>query len=144
MSVVNTELSLKLKRVILMMFSIDLVYTKRTTFTLECFLQFACTNLDGSQKEGGNFLNLLQKEGVRRKRGSFRKEGRFQSGGNYVQNSCCFLLFRNSHFFPGVIFSEKRRFWSENSTEYPLLGNRKFFTAGTFWNSYFFGGNCLG
>ena len=37
-SVVNTELTLRL-------------------------LQFACTNLDGSQKEGVNFLNLLQKEG---------------------------------------------------------------------------------
>ena len=38
MSVVNTDLSL-------------------------CLLQFTCTNLDGSQKEGVNFLNLLQKEG---------------------------------------------------------------------------------
>ena len=26
-------------------------------------MQFTCTNLDGSQKEGGNFFNLLQKEG---------------------------------------------------------------------------------
>ena len=30
---------------------------------LNCFLQFTCTNLDGSQKEAGNFLNLFQKEG---------------------------------------------------------------------------------
>ena len=37
------------------------------TFILKCFLQLACTNLDGSQKEGGNFLNLHQKEGVPRK-----------------------------------------------------------------------------
>ena len=32
---------------------------------MKCVLQFTCTNLDGSQKEGrggGNFLNLLQKE----------------------------------------------------------------------------------
>ena len=36
---------------------------KCKTFILKCFLQFTCTNVDGSQKEGGNFLNLLQKEG---------------------------------------------------------------------------------
>ena len=36
---------------------------KRNTFILKCFLQFTCTNLDGSQKEGGNFINLLQKGG---------------------------------------------------------------------------------
>ena len=35
---------------------------KHNTFILKCFLQFACTDLDGSQKEGGNFLNLHQKE----------------------------------------------------------------------------------
>ena len=37
--------------------------TKHNTFILRCFLQFTCTNLDGCQKEGGNFLNLLQKKG---------------------------------------------------------------------------------
>ena len=42
---------------------------KGNTFILKYFLQFACTNLDGSQKEGGNFLNLLQKEGALRKEG---------------------------------------------------------------------------
>ena len=36
---------------------------KRNTFILKCLLQFLCTNLDGSHKEEGNFLNLLQKEG---------------------------------------------------------------------------------
>ena len=39
------------------------VYLKIFGCTLKCFIQFACTNLDGSQKEGDNFLNLLQKEG---------------------------------------------------------------------------------
>ena len=43
------------------------------TFILKCFLQFACTNLDGFQKEGGNFLNFLQKEGVLRKDGPSEK-----------------------------------------------------------------------
>ena len=52
------------------MFSIDLVYTKRNTLILKCFLQFACTNLVGSQKKGVNYLNLLQKEGD-----SLRKRG---------------------------------------------------------------------
>ena len=62
-----------------MIFSIDLNSTKRNTFYLRCFLQFTCTNLDGSQKEGGNFLNLLKKEGVPRKGGSFRKGGVIQT-----------------------------------------------------------------
>ena len=43
---------------------------KHNAFILKCFLQLTCTNLGDSQKEGGNFLNLLQKEG-----GSLRKGG---------------------------------------------------------------------
>ena len=43
---------------------------KRITFILKCFLQFTCTNLDDCQNEGGNFLNLLQKE-----EGSLREGG---------------------------------------------------------------------
>ena len=42
---------------------------KHNTFILKCFIQFACTNLDGSQKERGNFFNLLQKEGGTQKGG---------------------------------------------------------------------------
>ena len=33
------------------------------------FLTITCTNLDDFQKEGGNFLNLLQKEGGTQKGG---------------------------------------------------------------------------
>ena len=66
------------------------------------------------------------------------------SGQLFLQNSCCFLLFQNSHFFAGVIFSEQLLFRSENSIEQPLLENRKFFTAVTFRNSYFFRRNYLG
>ena len=62
-----------------MIFSIDLNSKKRNTFYLRCFLQFTFTNLDGSQKEGVNFLNLLKKEGVPRKKGSFRKGGGIQT-----------------------------------------------------------------
>ena len=51
-----------------------------------------------------------------------------------------FSLFQNSHFFAGVIFSEQLLFRSENSTEQPLLENRRFFTAVTLRNSFFFGG----
>ena len=59
---------------------------KRNTFILKCFLQFTCTNLDGSQKEGDNFLNLLQKEGSTQKEGgrggSSQKKGEaFKRGG---------------------------------------------------------------
>ena len=47
--------------------------------------QFTCTNLDGSQKEGGNFLNLLQKEWVPRKKGGVpQKRVDSNPGVNYV------------------------------------------------------------
>ena len=61
------------------------------------------------------------------------------SGQLFLQNSCWFLLFQNSHFFAGVIFSEYLLFWSENSIEQPHLDNRRFFTAVTFRNNYFLG-----
>ena len=67
-----------------MIFSIDFVWYKCNTFILRCFLQFTCTNLDGSQKEGGNFLNLLQKERGTQKGGLPQKRGDSNSGGNYV------------------------------------------------------------
>ena len=40
--------------------------------------------MDGSPKEGGNFLNLLQKEGVPRKEGFPEKMRGSNPGGNYV------------------------------------------------------------
>ena len=62
---------------------------KRNTFILNCFIQFTCTNLDGSRKEGGNFLNLFQKGGGTHKEGRgwvpSEKEGGSNSGGNYAQ-----------------------------------------------------------
>ena len=64
------------------------------------------------------------------------------SGQLFLQNSCCFLLFQNSHFLVGVIFSEWLLFRSENPIEQPLLESRKFSTAVTFRNSYFFRRNC--
>ena len=42
---------------------------KQNTFILKCFLQFMYPNLNGSQKEGGNFLNLLQREGTQKRGG---------------------------------------------------------------------------
>ena len=35
---------------------------KRNIIIFKCFIQFTCTNLDGSKKEGPNFYRLLQKE----------------------------------------------------------------------------------
>ena len=55
----------------------------------------------------------------------------------FFQSSCFFLLFQNSHFFTAGIFSEQLLFQNENSTEQPLLENKKFFMAVTFRNSYF-------
>ena len=47
-------------------------------------MQFTYINLDGYQKEGGNFLNLQKKEGVF-KRGVFsQKRGGSSPGGNYA------------------------------------------------------------
>ena len=66
----------------IMTFSIDLYSTKRNTFILKCFIQFTCTNLDGSQKMGGNFFYLLQKE-VPRKGGFPQRRGGSNPGGNY-------------------------------------------------------------
>ena len=43
-----------------------------------CFTQFMCTDLDGCQKEEGNFLNLLQKEGDTQKGGVPSEKGGFQ------------------------------------------------------------------
>ena len=43
--------------------------TKRNIFILKCSLQFTYTNLDGSQKEVDNLLNLLQKEGASHRNG---------------------------------------------------------------------------
>ena len=58
----------------IIIFSIDLYSTNLYNFILKCVIEFTCTNLDGCQKEG-NFLNLLQEEGVPRKGGSLRKGG---------------------------------------------------------------------
>ena len=60
----------------------------------------------------------------------------------FFKSSCFFLLFQNSHFFGGVIFSKQLLFQNENFTEQPLLENEKFFTAVTFRNSCF--SPCLG
>ena len=48
---------------------------KRNSFILKCFSQFTCTDLDGSQKERGDVLNLLQKEGVTRTGGGSLRKG---------------------------------------------------------------------
>ena len=57
---------------------------KHNTFILNCFIQFICTNLNGSQKEEGNFLNLLQKEGVPKKEGVPSEKGGSSPGGNFA------------------------------------------------------------
>ena len=66
------------------------------------------------------------------------------------------FLFRSSYFFRTTAvfsfftFSEqslfRRSYFFQNSFFFgaKILENRKFFTAVTFWNSYFFRRNCLG
>ena len=66
--------------------------TKCNAFILKCFLQFICTNLDGSQKESSNFLNLLQKEGVTQKGeggGGVPSEKAEEGGSNPGENNEC-------------------------------------------------------
>ena len=70
-----------------MIFSIDLYSTRHNTFILKCFIQSTCTNLDGCQKEGGNFLNSFQKEGGFPRKGGWGVEGGSNPGGNYVEQS---------------------------------------------------------
>ena len=47
------------------------------------FITITCTNLEGSQKEGSYFLNLLQKEGVPKNGGFLQRRGDSNPGGNY-------------------------------------------------------------
>ena len=48
---------------------------KCTSFILKCLIQFACSNLDGSQKKGVIFKIYLRKRGCPERGGSFRKRG---------------------------------------------------------------------
>ena len=69
--------------------------TKHNTFILKCFLQFACTNLDGSQKEGVNFLNLHQKEEGNQK-GVVPSEKGWRGGSNPGRKyECCITNISN-------------------------------------------------
>ena len=73
--------------------------------------------------------------------------GFFFSHGNFpfLQGGCIFddLRFRNSHFLAACFSSEYLVFRSETSIEQPLLENRKFFRAVTFWNNFFFDGGIV-
>ena len=60
------------------------------------------------------------------------------SGQLFLQNSCFFSFFRTVTFSQELFFQNRFFFKSETSTEQPLLETRKFFTAATFRNSYFF------
>ena len=69
---------------------------KHNTFILKCFLQFTCTNLDGCQKEGGNFLNLLQKDGVPRIGGGVVPS---EKGGFQPWRKLCRKNIAETHYF---------------------------------------------
>ena len=61
---------------------------KRNNFILQCFKQFTCTNLDGFQKGGSNFLNLLQKElGGTQKAGGFPPPQKKGGGGPTLEET---------------------------------------------------------
>ena len=81
-----------------------------------CFLQLTRTDLDGCQKEGGNFLNLLQKEGLPRTGGLPQKRGGSNPGGNYggifISPNICLLL---------ALFSMRIRPINKDTTDFPNL-----------------------
>ena len=83
-SVVNTEFSLKVKRVMLMMFSIDLVQHETQHLHFKVFLTICMHRSGWLSERGGNFLNLLQKKGDTQKEEGFpQKKGDSNPGGNY-------------------------------------------------------------
>ena len=49
---------------------------KRNTFILKCFLQFACTNLDGCQKEKVTFKFASERGGTQKGGGDSLRKGR--------------------------------------------------------------------
>ena len=67
---IYTEMSLKVKRIMFVSYSLH------TTIWVDL------RKREGGG--GGNFLNLLQKEGVLRKGGFLQKKGGSNPGGNYV------------------------------------------------------------
>ena len=73
----NAELSQIVERVMLMILSINLGQYETNTFILKCFLQFTCTNLDGSQKKGVAFKICFRKRGYPERGGGFpqKREG---------------------------------------------------------------------
>ena len=80
-----------------MIFSIDLYSTKRNTFILKCLIQFTCIYLDGCQKEGSNFFNLLQKEGVPRREGVGVPSER--EGGSTLEGTMTYALSNQEKVF---------------------------------------------
>ena len=136
MSVVNTQLNLKIKRVMATIFSIDSISRDSMKLT-------PCTNLDGSQKEGGKFLNLLQKEGGTQKGGggSLRKGvrgGGFQPWRKLWPLDLLFLVFIRewAYCFSAMVFliSEILYFLGKSLSIYchflttlPFIGQPKIF-----------------
>ena len=59
----------------ILILSIDLLSIVPNVTPLKCFIQFACTNLYGSQEEGVNFLICFRKRGYTERGGSLRKGG---------------------------------------------------------------------
>ena len=93
-SVVNTELSLKVRRVMLMIFSIDLLQFETQHLHFKVFLTIYMHQFGWLSERGGNFLNLLQKEGVSRKGGVFpQKRKEIQPWRKLCMNKSLPLLF---------------------------------------------------
>ena len=67
-SVVNTELSLKVKRVMLTIFSIDLVQYETQHLHFKMFLTIYMHQFEWLSERGGNFLICFRKRGFPQKR----------------------------------------------------------------------------
>ena len=93
---------------------------KCNTFILKCFLEFTCTNLDGCQKEGGNFLKFAsEREGYpERGEGFPQKRGGSSPGRNYGQNRALVAAQRQS---PQEILRSRLIYIPENATFHSIL-----------------------
>ena len=116
---------------------------KRTTFILKCFIQFTCTNLEGSQKEGDNFFNLLQKEGGTQKGGGFPQKGGEGGGGgsnprgNYdgYTREWKFFFYLGLKSFPKsfVRSQSKTHYWYKENTGLKWINWCLLFGCGSSW-----------
>ena len=91
--------------------------TKRNTFILKCFLQFTCTSLDASQKDGGNFFKICFRKRELPRIGGVPSEKRGSNpGGNYDSNMFLLTNLQNIKLVLRKYCSKGYLFWYHCAT----------------------------